>query len=230
MAPNPNPNPNVNANPTPTPASNPDSASDQEWKLDGGTAWIRPSSDRGIVKPLVLASKAGPGETDLAALRARLYSTTDSFGEALRARGHDLILLGFNDGAAPLADLADTVVEALRRTAAEQTGDAPFAVGGIGRGALAVRYALAGMEYRQENHRAGTYFSFNGTAPSPEEHTDPAHHTSWPQIPKRLKLTIGEAPAALSDADFDDTTAAPTDPNGLLFPGAQVTWLLNHLA
>ncbi|MFB6520092.1 hypothetical protein [Streptomyces sp. NPDC056401] len=216
--------------------SNSASPSDQEWKLDGGTAWIRPSSDQGIVKPLVLASKAGPGETDLAALQARLHSTTDSFGEALRARGHDLILVGFNDGAAPLADLANTVVEALRRTAAEQTGDAPLAVGGIARGALAVRYALAEMEYRQENHRAGTYFSFNGTAPSPEENTGLSVRGSWPQIPKRLKLTIGDAPAApdapagLSDADFDDTTKAPTDPNGLLIPGAQVTWLLNHLA
>lgn len=36
-------------------------ASDQEWKLDAGTAWILPAGDGGIVKPLVLASKAGPG-------------------------------------------------------------------------------------------------------------------------------------------------------------------------
>lgn len=221
-------------------ASNSNSASaapwHQEWKLDGGTAWIHPSSDQGIVRPLILASKAGPGETDLAALRARLYSTTDSFGEALRASGHDLILLGFNEGAAPLADLANTVVETLRRTAAEQPGDAPLAVGGIARGALAVRYALAEMEYRQEDHGAGTYFSFNGTAPSPEEDTGLSARGSWPQIPKRLKLTVGDAPdasdapAGLSDAAFDDTTKAPTDPNGLLIPGAQVTWLLNHLA
>lgn len=205
-------------------------APDQEWKLDGGTAWTRPSSDKGIVKPLVLASKAGPGETDLAALRARLYSTTDSFGDAVRARGHDLILVGFNDGAAPLADLADTVVEALRRTAAEQTGAAPLAAGGIGRGALAVRCALAGMEYRQENHRAGTYFAFNGTAPSPEEQTELSGRGGWPQMPKKIKLTVGDVPDGLSDEDFDDTTTAPADPEGLLIPGAQVTWLLNHLA
>ncbi|MFF1412333.1 hypothetical protein ACFVX6_21615 [Streptomyces sp. NPDC058289] len=206
------------------------SDANQEWKLDGGTAWIRPSSDKGLVKPLVLASKAGPGETDLAALRARLYSTPDSFGEAARARGHDLILVGFNDGAAPLADLADTVTEALRRTAAEQTGDAPLTVGGIARGALAVRYALAEMEHRQENHRTGTYFSFNGTAPSPEENTESAVRGSWPQLPQKLKLTIGDVPDDLSDDDFDDTTTSPADPEGLLIPGAQVTWLLNHLA
>lgn len=48
-------------------------ASDQEWKLHAGTAWIRPASDKGILKPLIPAGKAGPGETDLVALRARLH-------------------------------------------------------------------------------------------------------------------------------------------------------------
>ncbi|MFJ7268763.1 hypothetical protein ACIQV3_19325 [Streptomyces sp. NPDC099050] len=209
-------------------------ASDQEWKLDAGTAWILPASDGGIVKPLVLASKAGPGETDLAALRARLCSGADAFGDAVRARGHDLILIGFNDGAAPLPDLADTVVDALRRTAAEQTGSAPLAVGGIGRGALAVRYALAAMEYRQEDHRARRYFSFNGTAPSPQEHAELDARGGWPRLPKKVKLVVGDlagdVTGGLSDEDFDDSTTAPADPGGLLIPTAQASWLLDHLA
>lgn len=62
-------------------------ASDQERKLHTGTAWIRPASDKGIVKPLIPAGKAGPGESDLAALRARLHPAAYSSGEAVRARG-----------------------------------------------------------------------------------------------------------------------------------------------
>lgn len=203
--------------------------SDQEWKLHAGTARILPASDKGIVKPLILASKAGPGETNLTALQARLYTATYSFGDALRARGHDLILVGFDDGAAPLADLADTVTEALRRTAADQIGDAPLAVGGIGRGALAVRYALARMESRQEDHRAAGYFSFNGTAPSPEENTGLDALGGWPQRPKKVKLVIGNSTGDLSDDDFDDNATAAADPGGLLIPSAEGTWLLDHL-
>ncbi|MCX5127575.1 hypothetical protein OG898_00675 [Streptomyces sp. NBC_00193] len=205
-------------------------SSDQEWKLDAGTARLLLAGDEGIVKPLLLFSKAGPGATDLDALQARLHATTDSFGDAVRARGHDLILIGFDDGAAPLSDLADTVVDALRRTTAEQTGNAPLAVGGIGRGALAVRYALAATEYRQEDHRAGTYFSFNGTAPSPEEHTELAVLGGWPRLPQKLKLVAGDVAGDLGDEDFDDTTTAPADPGGLLIPAAQTSWLLDHLA
>ncbi|MFD6885335.1 hypothetical protein [Streptomyces sp. NPDC059957] len=204
--------------------------SNQEWELGAGTARILPASDKGIVKPLILASKAGPGKTDLDALQARLYTTTYSFGDALRARGHDLILVGFDDGAAPLADLADTVTEALRRAAAEQIGGAPLAAGGIGRGALAVRYALTRMESRQEDHRAAGYFSFNGTAPSPEENTGLDGLGSWPRRPKKVKLVVGDHADNLSDDDFDDNTTTAADPEGLLIPSKEGSWLLDHLA
>ncbi|MGW1775079.1 hypothetical protein [Streptomyces sp. NPDC002104] len=211
-------------------------ASDQEWKLDAGTARILPAGGEGLVRPLLLASKAGPGETDLDALQARLCSGTDAFADAVRARGHDLILIGFNDGSAPLADLADTVADALRRAAAERTGDAPLAVGGIGRGALAVRYALAAMEYRQEDHRAGSYFSFNGSAPSTQENAELAARGGGPRLPKRLKLAVGDLADAADAAggpdeeDFDDSSTAPADPGGLLIPTAQASWLLDHLS
>ncbi|MDD9379700.1 hypothetical protein M8Z33_24190 [Streptomyces sp. ZAF1911] len=103
-------------------------------------------------------------------------------------------------------------------------------MGGIGRGALAVRYALAATEYRQENHRAGTYFSFNGTAPSPEEHTELAVLGGWPRLPQKLKLVAGDVAGDLGDEDFDDITTAPADSGGLLIPAAQTSWLLDHLA
>ncbi|MFF3210160.1 hypothetical protein ACFYYB_05820 [Streptomyces sp. NPDC002886] len=95
--------------------------------------------------------------------------------DAVRVRGHDLILIGCDAGAAPLADLvdlADTVVDALRRT--PSGGRRPSrpaaprpAVGAIGGGAPAVRYALAAREYRREGHRARSHFFFNGTAAFP---------------------------------------------------------------
>ncbi|MCX4783135.1 hypothetical protein [Streptomyces sp. NBC_01264] len=165
-------------------------AADQQWKLDAGTAWILPAGDEGIVKPLVLAGKAGPGETDL----------------------------------------ADTDVDALRWTAAERTGNATLAVGGIGRGALAVRYALAGMEHQRQEHRAGTYFSFNGAAPSVEERAELDARGGWPRQPRKVRLVIGDVVDGLSDADFDHSATAPADPEGLLIPTVQASWLLEHTA
>lgn len=103
-------------------------------------------------------------------------------------------------------------------------------MGGIGRGALAVRYALAAMEYGQEDHRARSYFSFNGTAPSPQERTDLDARGGWPRLPKKVKLVVGDVADELGDEEFDDSTAAPADPGGLLIPTAQASWLLDHLA
>ncbi|GHI85004.1 hypothetical protein ACWGF3_00680 [Streptomyces xanthophaeus] len=205
-------------------------ASAQEWKLDGGTARLLPANGEGIVKPLILASKAGAGVTDLDALQARLYPAAYSFGDAVRASGYDLVLVGFDDGAAPLADLADTVAEVLRRTAAEQTGEAPLAAGGIGRGALAVRYALAKMESQAEDHRTATYVSFNGTAPSPEERPALGALGSWPRKLKMVKVVSGDFTSELSDGDFDDNTTGAADPGGLLISDAHGSWLLEHLA
>ncbi len=45
----------------------------QNWKLNTGTARVIPSSDKGILKPLIITADAGTGATDLDAFQARFY-------------------------------------------------------------------------------------------------------------------------------------------------------------
>ncbi|MCP3759201.1 hypothetical protein [Streptomyces sp. TBY4] len=117
----------------------------------------------------------------------------------MRTRGHDLILLGFTDGAAPLAYLAETVTEALRRASAEQTGDAPPA---------------------RRRHRQGS----PGGPVRPHRDGIPEGGA-----PKKVELTIGDITDELGDEDFDAGATAAADPERLLIPRAQGPWLLDHL-
>lgn len=201
----------------------------QDWKLSTGTARAIPASDNGIIKPLILASGSGAGATDLDAFQARFYPRSYSFGDAVRARGYDLILVGYDDGDAVLADLATAVRETILQAQSKQSGSATLAVGGVGRGALAARYALASMEREMTDAQTRNYFSYNGTAPSPEESTELDRLGGWPPRPRKLKLVTNDFTSELNDDDFDDNTTGDADPGGRLVTSAHGSWLLDHL-
>lgn len=204
--------------------------STQTWELSTGTARAIPSSDKGIVKPLVLAAESGTGATDLDAFQARLFPRSYSFGDAVRARDYDLILVGYTDGNAALADQTKAVKEAILHAMSKRSGDAPLTVGGVGRGALAARYALARMETEQMEHQTKHYFSYNGTAPTTEESIELKRwQDGWPPRPIKLKLVTNDVADELSDDDFDYTTTGAADPGGRLITSVHGSWLLDHL-
>ncbi|NGN62521.1 hypothetical protein G5C51_01155 [Streptomyces sp. A7024] len=153
---------------------------------------------------------------------------------ALRERGNDVILLGYRHGDAPLTELAQTVRECIRRALVEQldAGDV-LAAGGVGRGALATRYALAKMERESTEHRSAYLFSYNETAPTPEETNALSEVGDWPVLPRKLGMVSGEFKSELSlDAEkgpFDSAKAGAPNPGGPLITNELGSWLVGYL-
>ncbi|MFB7257937.1 hypothetical protein [Streptomyces nojiriensis] len=202
-------------------------ASAIDWQLRHGSARVLMVGE-GLRRPVVLAAgEAGP--TDLAKFEAGVDHTSYSFLGELRARGYDLILVGYDARAVTLADQADAVQEALLRARAFREGNASLAVGGIGRGALAARYALAKAEQEIISHETSTYFSYNGSAPSSEEGAELKAFGGWPQLPRLLKMVSGDFTSALGDEDFDEAKAGAANPGGPLITKELGSWLLDGL-
>ncbi|MFJ3439510.1 hypothetical protein ACIPMU_39115 [Streptomyces cyaneofuscatus] len=204
-------------------------ASAEEWQLDSGTAQVFPASAQGIVKPVLVAADRQAGPTDLAAFAAGLDHGSYSFLAELHARGYDLVLIGYRDGDTPLTDHAHAVRDTVLRAASEQLGPDPLIVGGIGHGALAARYALAEAETRKMDHRTGTYFSYNGVAPSAKEHDELERLGDWPVRPRKLKLVSGDFASKLNDDGFHACKTGAANGGGPLITKELGTWLLSHL-
>ncbi|MFI8083979.1 hypothetical protein ACIF6L_24635 [Kitasatospora sp. NPDC086009] len=218
-------------------------ASAQEWTLKNGTARVFPANGSTLVKPLILAAQGkGPADlttpeahaeatkpTDLAAFEAGVDDPSYSFLGELRARGYDLILVGYNKGVTRLADQSQAVIGAIHQAAYEWDGDGLLTVGGIGRGALAARHALTKMEVERQDHRTQTYFSYNGSAPFEEESTDLRRLGGWPLRPIKFKLVSGDFTSRLNDDDFDESTLGAANTGKSLITKELGSWLLNKL-
>lgn len=189
-----------------------------EWDFKSGTARVFPASSSGIAKPVILAGMGEAGATDLAVFEAGVDHSAYSLLAALHGRGLDLILVGYRDGNDSLGALAETVQKAMFRAISEQRGSVPLAVGGIGRGALAARYALAKMETQRMDHHTAVYFSYNGTVPTEEEASQLKGLGEWPRLPRLLGLASGdftnELDLDIRTGPFNDSTTGARNPGG----------------
>ncbi|MET9530979.1 hypothetical protein ABZY02_10450 [Streptomyces sp. NPDC006649] len=143
-------------------AAQPAPSPDDTWTLHGGTAWVYyGSGHRALTRPVILADgfNSGPSNRDL--LWEHLDSGAYAFLTELRHRGHDVVLLGFNERSASILDNAGTVSEAILRAISERQGDTPLAVGGLSMGGLVTRYALAKLEHDMVDHQTAVYFSYD---------------------------------------------------------------------
>ncbi|MFJ7249806.1 hypothetical protein ACIQWA_34935 [Kitasatospora sp. NPDC098652] len=105
----------------------------------------------------------------------------------------------------------------------------PLVAGGIGRGALTARYALAKMERERLDHQTRVYFSYNGTAPIPERESPGLEQLgNWPLRPRLLKLVSGDFKNTLSDDDFDDHFSSSPNTGTSLITKELGSWLIDR--
>ncbi|MEV6754965.1 hypothetical protein [Streptomyces sp. NPDC051214] len=153
---------NITLAPGPREVSEAAPAPDQEWTLPGGRAWVYLADPgQGLTKPVILADGFNTGPSDLDFLWEGLERRTYPFISELRTRGHDVILLGFDERSASILDNAKAARSAIQEAIARRTGNRPLAVGGFSMGGLVTRYALAKMEHESVDHETEVYFSFD---------------------------------------------------------------------
>ncbi|MFI1657716.1 hypothetical protein ACH4ZU_22770 [Streptomyces sp. NPDC020472] len=200
-------------------------APDETWTLRHATAWVF-TANGSLTRPVILVGDAG---VEPAALAAAADHGSYSLLSELRARGHDLVLLGLPDDGSMTGD-GGTVQNAVTRAAAEQSGPHPLTVGGTGQGALAARYALAGMEYQRLDHRTGVFFSHNGAVPELEDEAELSRMGERPRIPRFLRLVDEGVTDGLTEEIAEDTvTGAGAPSGGPVLSEEYGSWLLKNL-
>ncbi|WP_049580382.1 esterase/lipase family protein [Streptomyces sp. SBT349] len=135
---------------------------DDTWIFDGGTARVYyGSGNRGPVHPVVLSDGFSIGPTDHDLFWDSLERGPFPFASELRARGRDLVLVGYRERSRPVLDNARVAIECINRTIAERYGNAPLTVGGFSMGGVIMRYALAKMEHDRVDHQTDLYLSYD---------------------------------------------------------------------
>ncbi|MEU2236667.1 hypothetical protein ACH4A8_11420 [Streptomyces vietnamensis] len=196
----------------------------ETWTLRNATAWVF-TADENLTRPVLLVGDAGTGLADLA---AGADHGSYSLLSELKARGRDLILLGLPADGSMTGD-GGSVQNAVVRALAERHGDTRLTVGGTGQGALAARYALAGMEYQRIDHRAGLFFSHNGASPELEDEAELSRMGDRPRIPLFLRLADSGVDDGLDEEIADETITAEAGPAGPLLSKEYGSWLLERL-
>ncbi|CAM5475491.1 Alpha/beta hydrolase OS=Streptomyces microflavus OX=1919 GN=Smic_47850 PE=4 SV=1 [Streptomyces microflavus] len=134
---------------------------DEEWDLPGGFARVHyADGHQGIQRPVLMADGFNLGRSDLDALYLGLEENFPLI-TSLKQRGHDVILLGYDDRGASILDNAQTAIAAIQRTIASRLGNAPLTVGGFSMGGIVTRYALAKLEHQRIDHQTALYFSYD---------------------------------------------------------------------
>ncbi|MEV6748761.1 MULTISPECIES: hypothetical protein [unclassified Streptomyces] len=132
------------------------------WDLPGGTAWVYyGEGNTGLVRPVIFADGFSTGPSELEFSWQIMEFGDYALISELRRRGHDVVLLGFDERSASILDNSRTAQAAIMRAIAEREGDTPLAVGGFSMGGLVTRHALAKMEQKGMEHRTAVYFSYD---------------------------------------------------------------------
>ncbi|MEU1150614.1 esterase/lipase family protein [Streptomyces sp. NPDC005863] len=135
---------------------------DEEWALPNGRAWVYlANSAQGLTRPVILGDGFNSGPSELDFSWEILERGPYPFISALRRRGHDVVLLGFDERSASILDNAQVARAAILEAIARRRGDRPLTVGGFSMGGLVTRYALARMEHEGIDHETALYFSYD---------------------------------------------------------------------
>ncbi|MFB7911532.1 hypothetical protein ACFC1T_34385 [Kitasatospora sp. NPDC056076] len=182
---------------------------DEVWELPGerasGTAAVYYGDGRThLEKPFLFADGFNYGPSDLPALFNHFNSPYESgrpgFLDQLLTRGHDVVLIGFDERHTHIQHNADVAIQAIRRAIAERVGDQPLTVGGVSMGGIITRYALAKLENDGIDHQATTYLSW-----------DSPHNGAWiPLILQQMAYFFEKlAPAKPGEPSQADLIRSP---------------------
>ncbi|MFE2929219.1 esterase/lipase family protein [Streptomyces sp. NPDC059278] len=132
------------------------------WDLPGGTAWVYyGEGNTALVRPVIFADGFNTGPSELEFSWQIMEFGDYALISELRRRGHDVVLLGFDERSASILDNSRTAQTAIMRAIAERRGDTPLAVGGFSMGGLVTRHALAKLEQKRMDHQTAVYFSYD---------------------------------------------------------------------
>ena len=151
-------------------------ANETNWKTgEKGRAWVFSArEDMQLTAPLIASDGFLNFPSSLKQWGV-LWSEADApytagypWAKTLKAKGRDLIILGYKDRTASILENAKIAKECILKTIAQRDGAAPLVVGGFSMGGLITRYTLALMEREQEDpdiegpdHETSTYFSYD---------------------------------------------------------------------
>ncbi|MFC8454570.1 hypothetical protein [Kitasatospora sp. NPDC057223] len=187
---------------------------DTEWTLtgdayDGQVATGRAGvyyapGRRTVTRPLVLADGFNYGPSDLPGLWAHFnapYGKGEHFLDQLLEAGVDVVLLGFDERHTHIQANAEVAIALIRRLAADAERE-DLIVGGVSMGGMITRYALAKMELDEEEHKTGTYFSW-----------DTPHNGAWiplilQQMAHFFEAFVPEVPGEPKQAELLRSPAA----------------------
>ncbi|MEA2458826.1 MAG: hypothetical protein QOC95_1798, partial [Thermoleophilaceae bacterium] len=150
---------------------------DDTWRLqapDGGNtgnAWVYRAPGRSEVLNPVILVEGFPGSHPC----DYMYELLNQQGllERLRAAGHDVVIVGLDQGMDVIQRNAPVLIECIRE-AVRRTPE-PLVVGGVSMGGIVSRYALAQMESAGEEHRTHTFVSID----SPHDGTYTSLGVQW---------------------------------------------------
>ncbi|MEA3183545.1 MAG: hypothetical protein QOJ74_22, partial [Ilumatobacteraceae bacterium] len=137
-------------------------APDETWQLqpasgNPGHAFVfRCGSGDTLHRPVLIAEGFPGGQSPQ--MLAEALGQFDLLGR-LRSNGHDIVVVGFDDGTATIQSNAGVIREAIAQVRA-RTAD-PLVVGGMSMGGLITRYALTEMEHDGVEHGAAVYLSID---------------------------------------------------------------------
>jgi cytochrome P450 len=120
-----------------------------------GRAWVfRAPGHAKLVNPVIMVEGFPGGHAY--SYMYDLLNQNDMLRD-LSAAGYDLVIVGLDDGMAPMQDNAPVLAECIRQ--ARERTSRPLVVGGVSMGGLISRYTLAQMEKAGEDHGTGVYLS-----------------------------------------------------------------------
>ncbi len=135
---------------------------DDTWELPGGTAWIYYGDGHtGLQRPVLLSDGFETGPSRLDVLWEGLERGDFAFISELRAKGRDLVLIGYHDRSASILVNAQAVIAAIQLAISHRQSDQGLLVGGFSMGGLVTRYALAKLEDEGVDHQTEVYLSFD---------------------------------------------------------------------
>ncbi|MGV9668730.1 hypothetical protein ACWDUL_06330 [Nocardia niigatensis] len=200
----------------------------ETWKFDAGEAWLYPADGANLVDPFIIAAGCIHNRpTDLDVLLEDVANEEYSLLAGLHAAGYDVILVGYDNGAANLETNSSVITETITLANFVRSSEYPLTVGGLGRGALLARYALAKSETERVDTRTGFYVSWNGTPHRAEEAALMERVGWWPQIPVKIKARSQAEVDWFPSGEFDHERI---DDRDKVMTQNLGTWIINTIS